>query len=406
MQGELCSFCGGGAYAFRSDKSMVRSISRRRPTAIEKCGESSSGTGSDLKLGWGFESDKSATTSLTATPRTGPARSERRVATVFGPERVTGSSQQVSSYCWANGYRVSSLARHLSDDRGLLVESFQGVLHVRDIRNPRVDVFIFPFGAVIIWGIDRPELEQAILEAVRTFESGKLLTGQEFDGFRFVEGNPTFRVNNDVIYMLHGPAGEEGERTKERLAVSYALAQSVKLITFEEAIQEILRETKHFPEQLAKTGAISNSRRDVARKLGRLLQTRHEVYLHADMMSTPEFFWDFASFEPPYLSMERYLELKSRADMVNKRVEVVRELFDLLSHELQFKHSSDLEVIIIVLIAIEIGISLLKDAVSILYAQRMFTLRAGAIGFIGLVLGISISFVAIMSSRLIRRKDR
>ncbi|KAJ1488047.1 hypothetical protein T484DRAFT_1784483, partial [Baffinella frigidus] len=50
-----------------------------------------------------------------------------------------------------------------------------------------------------------------------------------------------------------------------------------------------------------------------------------------------------------------YLELTPRIELLNSRVDVVRELLSLLGDELQNKHASRLEEIIIVLICIEIG---------------------------------------------------
>uniref|UniRef100_A0A6T6C5D5 DUF155 domain-containing protein n=1 Tax=Compsopogon caeruleus TaxID=31354 RepID=A0A6T6C5D5_9RHOD len=361
--------------------------------------------------GWGFPSSSSPTKSRgRGVIRSGRvARAERSVRAYPSPEAVSANSDnegQVSSYCWANGYHVSALSRHLSQARGLVVEDFKGVLHVREPTEFAADVFVFPFGAVVIWGLDNPLHEAVVLETLKPFERGKLLREEEYDGFRYLEGNPSFRVQDDVIFMIQDRNADPRARIMERLAVSYALAQSVKLITFEEAIQDILEETQHFPEELAKTGAISDSRRDVARKLGRLLQTRHEVYLHADMTSTPEFFWEYASLEPPFLSMGRYLESKTRADMLNKRVEVVRELFDLLSHELQFKHSSDLEVIIIILISVEIGISLFKDAFLVI-AARSGVRGTLAFGSPATLLGVAIvAGLVLMLYRWLRRARR
>eukprot|EP00179_Madagascaria_erythrocladioides_P002382 CAMPEP_0198320628 /NCGR_PEP_ID=MMETSP1450-20131203/9529_1 /TAXON_ID=753684 ORGANISM="Madagascaria erythrocladiodes, Strain CCMP3234" /NCGR_SAMPLE_ID=MMETSP1450 /ASSEMBLY_ACC=CAM_ASM_001115 /LENGTH=175 /DNA_ID=CAMNT_0044024117 /DNA_START=22 /DNA_END=545 /DNA_ORIENTATION=- len=163
---------------------------------------------------------------------------------------------------------------------------------------------------------------------------------------------------------------EQTETILERLAVSHALAQSVRLCGFEESIQATITATRHLPRELAIKGSISASRRSISQKLGRLFQTRHEVYLHSDMLSTPDFFWEYSSLEPPYLVSARYLEIEQRRDNLSKRLTVVQELYDLLSHELQYKHSSKLEVIIIVLIAFEILLTLIKDFVAIVAALR------------------------------------
>lgn len=63
--------------------------------------------------------------------------------------------------------------------------------------------------------------------------------------------------------------------------------------------------------------------------------------------------------------MAKSLELAPRVELLNARVEVVRELLVVLSGELQNKHASRLEEIIIWLITVEIVIELVKDVVPI-----------------------------------------
>lgn len=155
--------------------------------------------------------------------------------------------------------------------------------------------------------------------------------------------------------------GARQETLRERLALSHALAQSVKLATFEESVQATIAATRHLPAELAMKGKISASRKDVSKNVGRLFVDRHNVYLYADVLDTPDYFWDYETHEWLYLVAARYLELTHRAEWLFRRLEMVRELYDLLGQELQFKHTSDLEMVIIGLITFEILLTLAKD---------------------------------------------
>eukprot|EP00871_Galdieria_phlegrea_P002150 jgi/Galph1/2936/GphlegSOOS_G1620.1 len=293
---------------------------------------------------------------------------------------------RAASFCTAQEYRMGSLFRHFSEI-GVHVELYGDIIHAtyRDFE-PIGDIFVFPYGAVVTWGLDE-ESESLILKTVRAFERSPLQT-PEVDSFRYNHGSQ-WRISRDCITLTE----LSGERAVlEKLAASHAMAQSVKLSAFEDSVQNTIAATRHLPEELARYGSISQSRTEISRNLGRLILDRHQVYLHADVLDTPEFFWEYEAFEPLYRSAERYLELRQRAELLNKRVEIVRELFDLLSQELQFKHNSDLEVIIICLITFEIVISLMKD---IFPAFINGSLMLGRLE--GIPIGVTISVTVILT---------
>jgi len=332
-------------------KAILKRISTARPSRVHVV--------ATVKSGRDFESAENKNVKLNA--KQSPFQQDiERWLRKRRSKGLLGSSAQddygrATSFCTAQEYRMGSLFQHFSE-LGIPAELYGDVIHAtyQDFE-PVVDIFVFPYGAVVTWGLDE-ESESLILQTVRSFERTPL-PGPEVDSFRFKFGSQ-WRISRDCITLVE----TSGERAiLEKLAVSHAMAQSVKLSAFEDSVQNTIAATRHLPEELARYGSISQSRTEISKNLGRLILDRHQVYLHADVLDTPEFFWEYEAFEPLYRSAERYLELRQRAELLNKRVEIVRELFDLLSQELQFKHNSDLEIIIICLITFEIIISLLKD---------------------------------------------
>jgi uncharacterized Rmd1/YagE family protein len=61
-----------------------------------------------------------------------------------------------------------------------------------------------------------------------------------------------------------------------------------------------------------------------------------------------------------YLALARYLEIRPRAAVLANRLEVIQELLEMMADEQKHRHSSLLEWIIIVLIAIEIVLFFVK----------------------------------------------
>ena len=81
------------------------------------------------------------------------------------------------------------------------------------------------------------------------------------------------------------------------------------------------------------------------------------------VLDTPEFFWRKPSYEPIYLMTVEFQDIKLRQGILNNHMDIIRELYSVLSDELNHKHTSKLEVIIILLISLEILLALYNNKV-------------------------------------------
>ena len=79
------------------------------------------------------------------------------------------------------------------------------------------------------------------------------------------------------------------------------------------------------------------------------------------MLDTPEFFWEHPELEPFYRRTSHYLDITKRVEALNRRLNVVHELFEILRNELNHQYSSRLEWTIIILIVIEVVVTLMVD---------------------------------------------
>ena len=80
----------------------------------------------------------------------------------------------------------------------------------------------------------------------------------------------------------------------------------------------------------------------------------------SSLLDTPEFIWEYPELEHYYLALSRYLEIAPRATVLKNRLEVIQELLEMMADEQKHSHSSMLEWIIIILIAIEIALFFIK----------------------------------------------
>jgi uncharacterized Rmd1/YagE family protein len=254
------------------------------------------------------------------------------------------------AYCTASAYHIKALYERFKQV-GATATLYRDVIHFVVPGENIGDIFYFSYGATVFWGLS---LEQcyAYLEQIKEFEE-QSVEEIETDEFTFIVGDVPKIVEDEIILP--------NLDVLSRLAISHGLAQSVKLGTFESALRKTFNHTKHIPEDLAKHGRISLSRREIRRKMGELFIERNSINLHVDVLDTPEFFWEYTELEPLYAMTANYLDLETRVEVLNQRLDVIHELFEMLGNELNHQHSSRLEWTIIGLIVVEVFLSLLRD---------------------------------------------
>lgn len=256
-----------------------------------------------------------------------------------------------TGYCTATGYdltRLQTLLQMVGTTR-----LYREALHFRpkEEKPPRRHVFYFQYGVVVFWGFSQEE-EMQILHSLKKIEKDPL-PNYEVDEFIFGYGE-TMGVRDDEITLP----------TKDalvKLSVSFAIAQSVKLTVFEESITRTVERSKKIPKDLAEKGKIPLSRREASKKMGEIFLERNYVNLHTEILDTPEFFWEHSELEPFYRRMFLYLDIGKRVELLNRRLKLLHELFEILGSELNHQHSSRLEMTIIILIVIEVVLAVLHD---------------------------------------------
>ena len=165
--------------------------------------------------------------------------------------------------------------------------------------------------------------------------------------------SPT-RLYNDQVCLSSNSA-------LEKLSVSFALAQSTKLMILETRVDSTFAENRAYPQELAETGHISLSQTQVAQQIGQLFIVKSSVNLESDMLSIPDFFWDNEVWEPIYRHATKYLEMDQRVVVVNKQLEVLDSMLYMLKDQLEERHATRLEWIVIWLILSQIILKLVWD---------------------------------------------
>ncbi len=211
--------------------------------------------------------------------------------------------------------------------------------------------FLFKYGVAVFWDF---EDEEYFLKKISVSLNGIKIS----EDYKYhISPNQPVKIELDTIYI-------DSDDELKKLSISFAIEQSIMLGEFEESIKKTLEETEHIPLDLAENGRVPMSRKDIAKERGRLFITKSNIYLHFELLDTPEFFWEYPELDIYYQSMRKYLELQPRIEILNRKMNVMQEILAILADEQNHKHSSILEWIIIILIAIEIILFILNDFTS------------------------------------------
>lgn len=258
--------------------------------------------------------------------------------------RCTGYSTAVS-------YDIHRLYQFLHS--GGASQLYRDAIHTqpKDEKGKRRDIFYFAYGAAVFWGFQEEE-ERAYLSLLKRFEQ-ESLSKIEIDEFTF-RYSDKIKIEDDEISL-------PDRDFMSKLAVSYAIGQSVKLTVFEEMISNTIDNSKRIPKDLARWGKIPLSRKQTSQMMGELFLERNYINLHTEILDTPEFFWEHSDQEPIYRRVIHYLDVNKRVDLLNRRLTLLHELFEILGNELNHQQSSRLEMTIIILIVIEIALAVMKD---------------------------------------------
>lgn len=257
------------------------------------------------------------------------------------------------SYCTAKTYHLIELSHSFKNDL-FQIKFYRDVLHISHIDYPRADIFCFPQGCVVFWGLHTRE-ELKLLKKIDRFADDPL-EKPEMDSFSFCYSEETTigahdRFNLDIIEL-------EANTTPIKLAISYGLAQSIRLAAFEETIKKTIEFNSSLAVKLAKKGRIALRGRAISKRMGEIFIERSSVNLNSEYLEMPEYFWKYSNLESYYLMVEKYLDVPRRVNALNRKLDVLHDIFEMLNDQLQHRYASILELIIIVLIMVEIFLTL------------------------------------------------
>jgi len=200
---------------------------------------------------------------------------------------------------------------------------------------------LFRYGVAVLIGLS-PEDETSFLAKLTPRIGGKLA--------RFEEETAIIeRANEPEDQVQAGGPVQLREMLPERLLVIADV-----LANDEREVAKVFEVIEPFAKELADHGQTRRDRKAVLRLIGNALLVQHRVSGRVAIGEKPDALWERPDLERLYARLEDEYELKERVDTLNRKLAVVAETANTLADIIDTRRSLRLELIVIVLIALEI----------------------------------------------------
>ncbi|TGZ80946.1 DUF155-domain-containing protein [Ascodesmis nigricans] len=302
---------------------------------------------------------------------------------------------RVTAYATANSYDLDGLVRFLksrASTRGTAPKKLDECVYTPFTYNPEPrtlpttmtqmgtgtrgpsttlspaivtsDVFLFQYGVVVIWGMTIAD-EKRLLRDIAKFEMEKLSDDDvQVENFNFyVTDSYQPRIYNDFIAL------RDNSNYMVKLSISHAIAQSVKISLFEDLVDNTIEDTNSIPTDIATSGKVNMSRREIMKHIGELFILRININLQGSVLDSPELMWAEPQLEPVYVAARSYLEINQRLSLLNQRLDVIGDLLQMLKEQMSHSQGEHLEWIVIVLIAAEILVAVINIVIDLIAAD-------------------------------------
>ncbi|TFK28141.1 cytoplasmic protein [Coprinopsis marcescibilis] len=245
------------------------------------------------------------------------------------------------------------------------------------------EVFVFSNGSFVCWGLDDENAKLFAKEIIdkATGMSVVRLKEPETEELEFVvdpselSGAQT-QLHGDLIILgktepldepdllpknLPAMAFPE-ESLLARYAYSQALSRSTALSALEVSLDNYLTSMSMMPHTLAETGKPGMGRHQLIKKLGELMKFRQLLNLNREnFVDVPDLYWSEPGLEKYFKSMSNALEIGGRTASLNDKITYAAELQATLRQLLTESSGHSMELIIIILIAVEVVIAIIRD---------------------------------------------
>ena len=210
-------------------------------------------------------------------------------------------------------------------------------------------VTLFRYGVAALIGLT-PDKEEEVLRELRPRVSRPLDPTEEETAVVEID------ATKDDQILPGGPIVLKTLTPEHLIVVADALSKSVVLARDEREVATVLDQVEPFARQLAENGGTSG-RRAMLRHIGNALLVQHRVSGRVAVAEKPDLVWDRPDLERLTARLQDEYELKERGEALSRKLTVIADTAEVLTDIIDTRRSLRLEIIIVVLIAVELVVA-------------------------------------------------
>jgi len=229
--------------------------------------------------------------------------------------------------------------------------AFPAELHHADTEElfyniaPHKLLYVFKYGIVCFLGYNEVEM-LAFIQVISPY--CKMLFDQRLsEEFDIETGAPENKPGYNKIEI----ARDDIETLR---LIMLNVSQSVALDHFNQQTDILLEETNHYTQVLERKGNLNLSRTNLKKYIGRTLNIKNRVAANLYIFDSPEETWEDESLNALDIGLKKTFDLQARFRTIQEGLEIVKENLELFKDLLQYRNSTSLEWIIIILILVEV----------------------------------------------------
>lgn len=206
-------------------------------------------------------------------------------------------------------------------------------------------IYVFKYGAICFLNSDPVRISE-FLQLIKPF-CKNIFEQSLTDEFLIETGSKELRVGFNKIDL---PSADINVLRLVMLNVS----QSVALDYYEEQTTGLLAETNNFTQQLETKGKLHISGKKLKQYIGRTLLLRNRIAENIYVFDSPPETWENESLNKIDADLKRTFDLQVRVRSIHEGLSIIRDNLELFRGLLQYRNSSILEWIVIILILVEV----------------------------------------------------
>jgi len=208
-------------------------------------------------------------------------------------------------------------------------------------------VTLFRYGVVVTLCLS-PDEEQQVLRSLQPRLVRPISPPEEET--LLIEQVP----DKDDQILPGGPLGLTTITPEHLIVIADALSKSVVLARDEREVAAVFDIVEPFARQLAEKGRLFGGRRTILKHIGNALLVQHRLSGRVAVTEKPDVVWDRQDLDRLYARLEDEYELKERAEALSRKLKVIADTAEILTDTIDTRRSLRLEIIIVILIAVEL----------------------------------------------------